>query len=117
MTIGWKLGSDCRAMLLTDLPPHYPRTIADHVTLAVAGNSAPAFAGAARIIGRADDGEGVEAFVVEINGSTARPDGGTWHITWSLAEGRTARESNDVIAAQGWDSVTERWLDLVLALW
>jgi hypothetical protein len=39
---------------------------------------------------------------VELNGTTARPDGGTYHITWSLAPGRDARESNDVIAAKGW---------------
>lgn len=55
------------------------------------------------VVGRADDGEGVEALVVAIGGSTNRPDGSTWHITWSLAPGREARESNDVIAAQGWE--------------
>ena len=54
------------------------------------------------IIGRADDGEGVEALVVSIDGSTDRPGGGTYHITWSLAEGREARESNDVIDKEGW---------------
>ena len=37
----------------------------------------------------------------EVDGTIARPDGGTWHITWSLAEGRAAKESNDVIAAHG----------------
>jgi hypothetical protein len=43
--------------------------------------------------------------VVRIGGSTDRPDGGTYHITWSLAEGRDAKESNDVIAARGWQPV------------
>ena len=40
--------------------------------------------------------------VVEIDGSTRRPDGSTYHITWSLADGRKAKESNDVIRDHGW---------------
>jgi hypothetical protein len=40
--------------------------------------------------------------VVRLNGTTDRPDGSTWHITWSLADGRAARESNQVIAERGW---------------
>ena len=55
-----------------------------------------------QIIGRTDDGRGVEALVVAIEGTTDRPGGGTYHITWSLADGREARESNDVIADRGW---------------
>jgi hypothetical protein len=41
--------------------------------------------------------------VVEIGGTSRRPGGGTYHITWSLGPGREARESNDVIAAHGWE--------------
>ena len=41
--------------------------------------------------------QGVEAMVVTIDGDTARPDGSTFHITWSLGDGRRARESNDVL--------------------
>jgi hypothetical protein len=51
----------------------------------------------------------VQAMVVEIGGSSRRPDGGTYHITWSLAEGRKARESNDVIRDKGWS----RWDEAV----
>jgi len=40
--------------------------------------------------------------VVRIGGTTDRPDGSTYHITWSLGPGRKAKESNDVIAAHGW---------------
>ncbi len=40
---------------------------------------------------------GVEAMVVAIDGTTDRPDGSTYHITWSLGDGRRARESNDVL--------------------
>ena len=102
--IGWKLDPVQRAELVLQFPPAYARLVADHVTLEanVAAN-APLPPGAeAAIVGRADDGEGVEAMVVRLNGSTDRPDGSTYHITWSLAEGRRARESNDVIAERGW---------------
>ena len=55
------------------------------------------------IVGRSDDGKGVEAMVVSIGGTTDRPDGSTYHITWSLAKGRRAKESNDVICQFGWE--------------
>ena len=38
--------------------------------------------------------------VVTIDGTTDRPDGSTYHITWSLGPGRQARESNDVLREQ-----------------
>ena len=54
---------------------------------------------------QAADGEGVEALVVAIDDSTDRPDGSIYHITWSLGEGRRAKESNDVIARLGWTAI------------
>jgi hypothetical protein len=101
---GWKLDRAQREALLRQFPPCYPHVVADHVTLqSKAPPDAPPPAPAeAEIVGRADDRRGVEAMVVRLNGSTDRPDGSTFHITWSLADGRHARESNDVIAAAGW---------------
>ena len=43
-----------------------------------------------------------KAMVVSIDGSTDRHDGSTYHITWSLADGRRAHESNDVLEEFGW---------------
>ena len=102
--IGWKLDPDQRNELLQQFPPQYPNVIADHVTLrSKASADAPLPEEAlGEIVGRADDGQGVEALVVRIGGTTDRPDGSTYHITWSLEEGRRARESNDVIAVDGW---------------
>ena len=101
--IGWKLDRGQRAELLQQFPPRYPNVDADHVTFRRAPPDGPLPDEAeAEIVGRADDGAGVEAMVVRLNGTTDRPDGSTWHITWSLAEGRRAQESNDVIAARGW---------------
>ena len=104
---GWKLGRDERARLLERFPPHYAEVIADHVTLRA--RAAPQLPlprkVAARIVGRADDGAGLECLVVELDGTTDRPDGSTYHITWSLGPGRKARESNDVLRERWWESL------------
>lgn len=101
---GWKLDRHQRKELLQQFPPRYGEVVADHVTLqSKASEDAPLpDESMGEIIGRADDGEGVEAMVVSIGGTSDRPDGSTYHITWSLAEGREAKESNDVIAGHGW---------------
>jgi hypothetical protein len=98
---GWKLDRAERERLLQDYPPRYEQVIADHVTLEVGGKGLPPEAKAA-IVGRTDDENGVEAMVVTIDGTTDRPDGSTYHITWSLGPGRKVRESNDVLKERGW---------------
>ena len=105
--IGWKLDRGQRADLLERLAPRYPNVVADHVTLAanVAGDAPLPDSVAAEALGRIDDEHGVEALVVAIDGRTERPDGGTYHITWSLTDGRDAHESNDVIATEGWKPI------------
>lgn len=102
--IGWKLDEKQRRELLQQFQPRFGRVIADHVTLAakVARDAQLPCETEGEIVGRADDGEGVEALVVRIGGTTDRPDGSTYHITWSLGPGRQAKESNDVIARFGW---------------
>ena len=101
MTNGWKLDRTEREQLLKHHPPRYDQAVADHVTLEVGGESILAEVKAA-IVGRTDDEEGVEAMVVTIDGTVDRPDGSTFHITWSLGHGRRARESNDVLKERGW---------------
>jgi hypothetical protein len=104
-TTGWKLDREQRKELLQQFPARYRNVVADHVTLkskATGGMPVPGNV-IGEIVGRADDGQGVEAMVVCIDGSTDRPDGGTYHITWSLGDGRKAKESNDVIGAKGWE--------------
>jgi hypothetical protein len=101
--VGWALDGAEREALLTRFPPRYPNVVADHVTLKFGDRAAAApTETSGEIIGEADDGAGVQAMVVRIGGTTDRPDGSTYHITWSLAAGRRAKESNDVIARLGW---------------
>ena len=112
---GWKLGEADRAMLLHQFPPEYENTVADHVTLRIGATAETPLPRevSARVVGRADDGKGLECLVAELDGTTERPDGSTYHITWSLGPGRKARESNDVLRDKGWDYI-ETPLDIAL---
>ncbi len=106
--IGWKIDPRDREALLRRFLPTYARTVADHVTFGRGRNLQLPDIEIAEVVGRADDGKGVEALVVALGGSTDRPTGGTYHITWSLEPGRKPVESNDVIAAHGWSAVGEQ---------
>jgi len=105
--IGWKLPQVAREMLVQRFPPKYERLDADHVTLrsgATAETPLPREV-EARVVGRADDGKSLECLVVELDGTTNRPDGSTYHITWSLGRGRRPVESNDVLRELGWEHI------------
>ena len=105
--VGWKLPQQDRSRLLERFPPRFEKVDADHVTLAVGAGPdtlLPDKTGG-KVVGRADDGDSLECLVVEIGGTTDRPDGSTYHITWSLGAGRRARESNDVLREQGWEKL------------
>ncbi len=104
---GWKVNTDDCEYLLRRFPPRYARIIADHVTLrfgTYAGTLLPT-ADSGEVVGEADDGAGVQALVIRIDGTAERGDGSHFHITWSLEPDREARESNDVIRDHGWKSI------------
>jgi hypothetical protein len=106
--IGWLLAENDREKLLQHFPPKFEKTVAHHVTLKTDAEKDPLPAEVkAQVVGRTDDESGVEAMVVAIDGTTDRPDGSTYHITWSLGDGRRARESNDVIRDRGWQKLDE----------
>jgi hypothetical protein len=115
--VGWALPGAERARLLALFPPAYPDLVADHVTLAHGvgrGHPLPA-ARRARVVGAVDDGAGLQALVVEIDGATRRPDGSTYHLTWSLdrARGRRSVQSNDAIRNLGWRPVPPVEIEIV----
>ncbi|MBP0493198.1 hypothetical protein [Roseomonas indoligenes] len=104
LVLGWLLPEEERQPLLALVPPRYARVFAHHVTLKAGvrrGAELPRET-SGRIVGVADDGSGVQALVVEIGATTRRPDGSTWHITWSLGSGRKPVESNEVIRRHRW---------------
>ena len=75
-----------RELLAKRFPPKYPEVIGHHVTVqfGVPADAAPPQPAALKVVGYKDSGDGLEALVVSVNGSTDRPDGSTYHITWSL---------------------------------
>ena len=106
--VGWKLSGEERLRLLGLFAPKYEIVIADHVTLRSGANASTSLPPRvkARIVGRADDGDSLECLVAELDGTSDRPDGSTYHITWSLGPGRAARESNDVLK-HGWAALDD----------
>ena len=106
-TIGWLLGEADRAALLERFPPRWPDVIAHHVTLESKTVKPLPGETAGEVVGQTDDGEGLQALIVAIGGTTGRPDGSTYHITWSLdrAAGRKPVQSNDVLRERGWEPI------------
>jgi len=101
---GWLLPERDRAELLQRFPPVYHDVIAHHITLAMGVHELPT-ATIATVVGMVDDDEGIQALVVAVDGSMERPDGGTYHITWSVDRetfNRKPFHSNEVIAEIGW---------------
>lgn len=118
--VGWKLDPAERGALLERFAPRYDKVVADHVTLAakVAADTPLPEPVDAEAVGHVDDGRGVEALVIAVGGSSERPDGSIYHVTWSLAPGRQARESNDVLAKGSWQPFRDTIpLTLVPARW
>ena len=118
---GWKLDRTQRAELLARFPPEWPDVIADHVTLDAEARDDTPLPGEveARIVGSVSDVAGLQVMVVAIGGTTDRPGGGTYHITWSLdaERGRRAVESNALIAERGWRNIEPAAVRLIPADW
>ncbi len=91
-----KLTPECRAELLNIFPPKYPLVAADHITMGT--GSSREIPGEMLVIGVADDGKGIQALVLEVNGHRYRPDQNPYHITWSYDP----------------DKIAPAWMDLKL---
>lgn len=100
----WLLNEGDRAVLLATFKPAYDNVVAHHITDRFGvDDSVPLPKGTtASVIGIADDGQGVQALVVAVYDGYQmhefRDDGKRYHVTWSLANGRKAVQSNNVIA-------------------
>ncbi|GAA3879303.1 hypothetical protein [Tessaracoccus defluvii] len=83
-----------RARLLELIPPRYPDVIAHHITVQfdVPRDAAPPDPpSSVCVTGIADDGHAVQGLRVAIDGSSVRPDGRIYHITWSIDRSKGAR--------------------------
>jgi len=103
------LDSKSRRELQKKFPPKYPDFIGHHVTLKFGvpkDTPKPKQPATIEVVGYKDDGKGVEALVVAVNGKSERPDGSTYHITWSIdrSAGRKPVDSNKILK-DGFDKV------------
>jgi hypothetical protein len=104
------LSPESRAALLKKHPPKYPEVIAHHVTHAFGvkkESRVPEHPKSVEVIGHVDDGKGVQAAVVKVDGREFRPDGKRYHVTISIdrSKGRKPVHSNDVISDLGYTTV------------
>ena len=108
--VAYVLDDQSRKQLAKRFPPKYPEWIGHHATVefGVPKDNTLPFGDVAdiQVIGYAED-DGIETLVVTVNGELKRPDGKTYHITWSLdrSKGRKPVDSNSVIAERGFTKV------------
>ncbi len=103
MFTAYKLTDETRQFLLDKFPPKYSKVIAHHVTVdfgVPAGTELPPEA-ELRVVGEGDSGDGLQALVVSVNGSTRRTDGKTYHITWSLEPDKYKPSDSKELLADG----------------
>lgn len=86
MYTAYVLSEETREALLDRFPPKYEKVIAHHVTVDFGvPEDAPVPPEAdVKVVGYADNGEGLEALVVSVDGEKRREDGKYYHVTWSL---------------------------------
>jgi hypothetical protein len=87
MYTAYVLTEKSRKTLFFLFPPKYPEVIGHHITetFGVSKDAeAPEMPTLVEVVGYIDNGDGVEGFLVEIDGSSDRPSGGKYHITWSI---------------------------------
>lgn len=102
MYTAYVLDEETRTKLEKRFPPKYPDFIGHHVTVEFGvpkDTEAPEQPSTVKVVGHADDLNGIEALVVAVNGKTKRPDGSIYHITWSIDRdaGRKPVDSNKVL--------------------
>lgn len=104
--IAFELDGKSRRKLVQRFIPKYPDFMGYHITYKLGSkkDKLPGMPKTIEVIGYVDDGDGLEALVVAVNGKTVRPDGKTYHITWSLdrSKGKKPAHSNKLITEKGY---------------
>jgi len=92
-----------RELLAEKFPPKYSKFIGHHVTVefGVPADAEPPEDAEVKVLGIKDSGDGLEALVVSVGGETQRPDGGTYHITWSLEPDKYSPKDSNALMQDG----------------
>lgn len=106
----YELDDQSRNTLMSYFIPKYDDVIGHHITYKFGvsrDEEKPNGSDNIYVVGYTTDNKSIEALIVEVDNSTKRPDGKTFHITWSLdrTKGRKPMHSNDIINEFGWTPV------------
>jgi hypothetical protein len=90
---GYELEAGSRQKLIDLFPPKYPNFIGHHITeqFGMKDGEIPKQPQKVFVVGYIDNGEDVEGLLIEIDGTTVRPSGGQYHITWSIDRSKGAK--------------------------
>lgn len=103
---GYLIGNRDRNNIFSMFPPKYKRAIAHHITHEYGvPESLPPETNQVTIVGYADSGDGIEALVVEVNGSERRHDGKIYHITLSLDPSKYSPKDSNTLIAKGYEEI------------
>lgn len=101
MYTAFVLSEESRNHLTEAFPPLFDDHIGHHITVAFGvpkGTEAPEQPSHVLVTGYVCDDEGIEAFVVSVDGNARRPDEKFFHITWSLDRSKfSQKDSNELI--------------------
>lgn len=106
----YKLDQESRNKLLAAFPAWFDTVRCDHVTVEFGCTSEDPLPPVAdvEVVGYACT-DGLECFVVEVNGTVLRKDGKINHITLSFdKEEFSAKHSNDILEKYGWCDIDQR---------
>lgn len=86
MYTAYVLDGASRTALALRFPPKYSKFVGHHVTheFGVPKDAEAPAPADVRIVGYVDSEDGLEALVCTVDGTSDRPDGSKFHITWSL---------------------------------
>ena len=98
----WMLTDSARIKVKNMFPPVHPDFIGHHITYMFGKDAEVPAEAKINIIGHCVTDK-VECFVVEVDGSVVRKDGGIYHLTWSLDKSKGAKpvDSNKAIENNG----------------
>lgn len=95
-----------RNRILSKFEPKFPEIIFHHITYNGPKDEIPEITNDFKIVGYTFI-DGLEAFIVAVDGNINRPDGGIYHITFSLDRDKGFKpvHSNDVIKNTGFEKI------------
>lgn len=109
MYTGWDLSILSVMTIKRSFKTVHPDFIGTHITYMFGKDSEVPDDADIFIVGQCvtDD---IQCFVVEVDGSTKRPDGKIYHITWSIdkSKGAAPVKSNAALASVGYETIPEK---------